>query len=101
MLAALAADTARHMRRVRAVLQVVSAGCRQGGLQSLGPLLVGPGEPKHPIRGSPRSRVSAWNGCPRIDRVQELLPHLDWLADPALGLFSRLAEGRCVPAGNG
>ena len=33
MLAALAADTARHIRRVRAVLEVVSTGSRKGGLK--------------------------------------------------------------------
>ena len=39
------ADAARHVRGVGAVLEVVPARCRQGGLKLLGPFLVGLGKP--------------------------------------------------------
>jgi hypothetical protein len=44
MLSALAATTAAHIGGVGAVLEVVSAGCRQRGLELVEPLLVGLGE---------------------------------------------------------
>ena len=51
MLPARAADTTVHVRGIRAVLEVVPAGRRQSGLKRHGPLLVGPGETEHLIRG--------------------------------------------------
>jgi hypothetical protein len=59
------------------VLQVFSAACRRGGLQLLGPLLVGPGERKHPIRAQLEVTEHRPERLPRVDRVQEPLPHLD------------------------
>jgi hypothetical protein len=41
VLATVPADTARHVRGVGAVLEVISAGCRQGGLERGKPLFVG------------------------------------------------------------
>ena len=64
MRSAVAAHAAVRVRGVGAVLQIFSAACRQGGLQLLGPFLIGPGEPKHPIRGQPRSRSTVRNGWP-------------------------------------
>jgi len=77
MRSAVAAHAAVQARGVGAVLQVFPAGCRQYSLQLLGPLLINPGEPEHPIRG--QSEVSE-HGPERlafIDRVQELLPYFD------------------------
>jgi hypothetical protein len=65
------------MRGVGAVLQVVPTGCRQGSIQLLGPFLVSPGKPKHPIRGEPEVTEHRPERQPRADRIQELLPHLD------------------------
>jgi hypothetical protein len=48
MLPALAADTTRHIRGIGAVLQVISAGSYEGGLQRCGPFLIGLGEPPTP-----------------------------------------------------
>jgi hypothetical protein len=59
------------------VLQVVSAACRQGGLQLLAPFLIGPGEPKHPVRGQAEVAQYRPEWLTRIDRVEEPLPHLD------------------------
>jgi hypothetical protein len=56
------------------VLEVVSAGCRQGSIQLLGPFLVSLGEPKHPIRGQPEVTQYRPERLPRVDRIQELLP---------------------------
>jgi hypothetical protein len=47
---ALAADAAVRVRRVRAVLEVVAAACRQDGIEFLGPFLVGFGESLDLIR---------------------------------------------------
>ena len=77
MLAALAADTARHIRGVGAVLQVVSAGCGQSGLQRCRPLLVGISQPPHPIRRQAEVTEHRPERLASIDRVQQLLPHLD------------------------
>ena len=43
----------------------------------LGPFLVSPGEPKHPIRGQAEVTEHRPERLARIDRVEELLPHLD------------------------
>jgi hypothetical protein len=72
-----AANAAVEIRGVGAVLQVVSEGCRQGGLQLLAPFLIGPGEPKHPVRGQAEVAQYRPEWLTRIDRVEEPLPHLD------------------------
>jgi hypothetical protein len=66
-----------EIRGVGAVLQVVSEGCRQGGLQLLAPFLIGAGEPKHPVRGEAEVGQYRPEWLTRIDRVEEPLPHLD------------------------
>jgi hypothetical protein len=69
MLPALAADTARHVRRVSAVLEVIAAGSCKGSLQLLGPFLVGLGEPPHPIRGQAEIAEHRPERMARIDRI--------------------------------
>ena len=59
------------------MLEVLAPGCRQGSIQLLGPFLVSPGEPKHPIRGQPEVTEHRPERSARVDRVQELLPYLD------------------------
>jgi hypothetical protein len=71
------ADTTVQIRGVGAVLEVLAPGCGQGSIQFLGPFLVSPGEPKHPIRGQPEFTEYRAERLPRVDRVEELLPHLD------------------------
>ena len=78
MLRTLSANAAAHVRGVRAVLEVVTAGCRQGGLQSLGLLLVAPGKPPHLIGGQAKIAQYLPERLAAVDRVQELLPHLGW-----------------------
>jgi hypothetical protein len=78
MRSAVAAHAAVEVRGVGAVLQLLSAACRRGGLQLLGPLVVGPGEPKHPIRGQPENTEHRPERLTRVDSVQELLPYFDW-----------------------
>jgi hypothetical protein len=71
-----AANTSLHLRGVRAVLEVVSAGCRQSSLQPLGSFRVGLGQPPHlvgcqvKVAEHPAERLAA------VDRFQELLPYL-------------------------
>jgi hypothetical protein len=43
----------------------------------LGPLLVSPGEPEGPVRGQPQVAEHRPERLPRVDSVQELLPHLE------------------------
>jgi hypothetical protein len=77
MLAALAADTTRHIRGVRAVLEVVAAGRCKGSLQLGRPFLVGLGQSPHLIRGQLQVTNHGPERLPRVDRLQELLPYLD------------------------
>src|SRR5215207_378444 len=51
----LTTDTAAHIGGVSAVLEVVSAGCRQGSLKLLRPFAVGPGQSPHLVEVRPRS----------------------------------------------
>jgi hypothetical protein len=74
--AALAADTTVHVRGVGAVLEVVSAGCRQGVLQPLGPLGVGSGEPPHLIGSQAKSTQYLPERLATVDHVEELLSNL-------------------------
>jgi hypothetical protein len=66
-----------YLGGVGAVLEVLATGCGQGSIQLLGPFLVSPGEPKHPIRGQPQVTEHHPERLPRVDSLQELLPHLD------------------------
>ena len=77
ILPTVAAHAAVQIRGVGAVLQVISAARRQSGLQLLGPFLIGPGEPKHPVRGQVQVAEHPPERLARIDRIQELLPYFD------------------------
>jgi hypothetical protein len=72
---ALAAHASLHIGRVRAVLQVIPAACRQRCVQLLRPLLVGPSEPPDLI--GPKVTKHRAERLPAADGVQELLPNLD------------------------
>jgi hypothetical protein len=74
MLAALAADTARHIRRVRAVIEILSAGCCKGDLQLRRPLLVSFSESPDLVGGQVEITEYRSERLAAVDRVQELLP---------------------------
>jgi hypothetical protein len=78
VLPTLPADTTRHVGAVGAVLEVVPAGCRQGGLQLLRPFPVGPCESPDLVRhrAEVAEHLPEWLAV--VDRVEELLPHFDW-----------------------
>jgi hypothetical protein len=99
VLPTLPANAAAHVRGVRAVLEVVTAGCRQGGLQSPGPFLVGPSKPPHLIGGQAKIAQHLPERLAAVDCVQELLPHLGW--EPLLRSgpsASSLIVGMCLGA---
>jgi hypothetical protein len=75
MLPTLTANTAVHVRGGGAVPEVVTAGCCQGGLQLLGPFLVGLGEPPHLIRSQAKITQYLPERLAPIDGVKELLPY--------------------------
>jgi hypothetical protein len=75
---ALAADTAVHVRGAGAVLEVVPASCRQGGLQSGCPLTIGLGESPHLVRCQAEVPERRPERLECVDGVQKLLPQLDW-----------------------
>jgi len=77
MRSTLAACAAVDVSRVGAVLQVIPTGCRQCGLQLLGPFLVGLGESPHLIRCQLELAERRPERLASVDRVQELLPYLD------------------------
>ena len=74
--ATLAAHAAGHIGGVGAVLEVVSAVCRQSGLQRCRPFRVRLGEPPHLIRRQAEVTKHRTERQARIDRVQQLLAHL-------------------------
>jgi hypothetical protein len=74
---ALAANTTVHVRGIRAVLEVIPAAGRQNGLKGAGPLIVGPGETEHLVRGKAELADCGLEWFTRIDRIQELIPHFD------------------------
>jgi hypothetical protein len=101
-----------EVRGIGAMLQVFSSACRQSSLELLGPLVVGPGEPEHLVRGQPKITEHRTERLPRIDRINKLLPYLDGQAclgsglspdslgvavrSPAVGAYSRCASAlRC------
>jgi hypothetical protein len=59
------------------VLEVASPRCRQGGLKRSRPVVVGPGEPPHLIRGQAKVADRRSERLATVHRVEELLPHLD------------------------
>jgi hypothetical protein len=75
---AVAAHATSHIGGVGAVLAVVSEGSCQGGLQLLGPFLVGLGEPTHLIRSQAKVAEDRPERLARVDGVEELLPHVGW-----------------------
>jgi hypothetical protein len=62
ILPTLAAHTPMDIGGVSSVLEVVPTGCRQGGLQLVGPFLVGLGEPPDLIGGQAQIRSAVRNG---------------------------------------
>jgi hypothetical protein len=76
MLPALAANTSRHIGGVSSVLEVLPTGCRQGGLQLLGPFLVGLGEAPHLIGSQAKITQYLPERLAAVDRIEELLAHL-------------------------
>jgi hypothetical protein len=77
MPATLLADTAADVCGIRAMLEVVPAGCRQGGFQLLGPFVVGLGESPHLIGSQAEDAEHSPDRLAAVDRIQQLLPHLD------------------------
>ena len=75
---AVAANTAVMYAASVPCSKFLAAACRQGGLQLGRPLVVGPGEAKHLVRGQVQVTEHRSERLARIDRVQELLPHLEW-----------------------
>ena len=75
--AALAANTSGHIGGIGSVVDVVSAGCRQGGLQLLRPLLVGPGQPPHLIGTQAKIAERRPERLATVHRVEELLAYFD------------------------
>ena len=75
--AALAANTPSHIGGVGAVLEVVAAGCHEGGLQLGRPLVVSPGEPKHSVGGQAEVPEHRAKWLTSVDGVEELLPYFD------------------------
>jgi hypothetical protein len=63
MLPTLTTDTAAHIGGVGAVLEVLSAGCRQRSLKLLRPFAVCPGQPPHLV-GSQAKISICLNGWP-------------------------------------
>jgi hypothetical protein len=63
---------------VGAVLEVITAACRQRCVQLLGPFLVGLGEPPHLIGSQAKVTEHRAKRLAAVDGVQELLPYLDW-----------------------
>jgi hypothetical protein len=61
---ALTTDTAVHVCGVGAVFEVVAAGCREGGLELVGPFVVGPGQSHTWLEVRPRSRSTLRNSWP-------------------------------------
>ena len=77
MLPALTAHTSLHIRGVRAVLEVIPAGGRQGGLQLLRPFRVGSSQPPNLIGSQVKIAQYLPERLTGVDRGQELLPQLD------------------------
>jgi hypothetical protein len=78
ILPAFAADAAANVGGIGAVLEVVATGCRQCGLQLLGPVLVGLGEPPNLVGGQAEVTEHRPERLATIDPVEELLPQLGW-----------------------
>jgi hypothetical protein len=75
---ALAADTTVHVRGIGAVLEVGSAGCRQGGLKRCRPLQVGLGQSPHLIGRQSEFAEHSPERLDGIDPIEELLVQLGW-----------------------
>ena len=78
MLPTLLADTALDIGSVRAVLEVVSTGSHQGCLQRSRPLLINFCEPPDLVRGQSKAAERLPELLAGMDRIEELLPYLDW-----------------------
>jgi hypothetical protein len=96
MHSAVAAHAAVQLRGIGAMLQVVPAARRQSSIQPLPPLLVSPGEPKHPIRGQPEVTEHRPEQLARVDSLQELQPHLDGQACLRSGFLQARLVSLCA-----
>ena len=74
---ALAADAAMRVGGASAVLEVVSPRCRQGGLKRSRPVVVGLGESPNLVGGQAKVTEHGPERLAAVDRVEELLSHLD------------------------
>ena len=75
MLPTFATDAALHVRGIGAVLEVVPAGCRQGGIQLLRPILVGLGQAPDLVGCEPEVAEDSTERPASIDSVEDLLPY--------------------------
>jgi hypothetical protein len=82
MVATLDADASADIGGVAAVLEAISAGCRQRGLKRRRPLVVGPSEPPDLVRRQAEVAEHRPEWLTGIDSLQELLAYLYW--QPAL-----------------
>jgi hypothetical protein len=78
VLPALSADAAVGVSGIRTMLEVVPAGCRQGGLETLGPFRVGLSQPPHSVGGQAKIAKGHSERLAAVDHVEELTPQLDW-----------------------
>ena len=76
MFAILATYAALDVRGVGAVLEVVAAGCRQGGLKGCRLLSVHPGHTPDLVRCQVKVAKNARERLARIDRIHKSLAHL-------------------------
>jgi hypothetical protein len=71
------AVTAVHVRGIGAVLEVIPARCRQGGLKLLGPFRVGLGQPPDLIGSKAEIAQYLPERLVAVDRLEQLTPHLE------------------------
>jgi hypothetical protein len=77
VLTTLLADTARNVRRVRAVLELIATNSCQGGVLQSRPFMIGLGQPPNLIRDEAKvaERPAEWFAV--VDRIEEFLPYVD------------------------
>ena len=78
VLPTLTANTAVDIGRVSSMLQVVSTRCREGGLERFRPLMVNPRHTPNLVRCQVQIAKHAVDRLARIDRIHELLAHINW-----------------------
>jgi hypothetical protein len=90
MLPAVPAHTAVDVRGVGTVLQVLAAGCRQGGVQLHRPFLVRFGETPHLLRCQAEISDQSLKRSARIDAIEK--PLSDYGGEPCLRFGSLAAS---------